>query len=193
MRDFDIRRVLRREIGYRYDGDPDTLIVEELGLCQGVARVDLAVINGSVHGYEIKSEHDTLARLPSQTHVYNRVLDFATIVTAPMHADKVADIVPSWWGVSIVVSREGALQLVSKRAPRRNRDIDSFAFAQLLWRDEALEVLSERGMAGGMKSRRREYLWKRLANDLSLDELGSIVRERLRRRGPNWRVPAPPT
>src|SRR5438045_2701845 len=99
MRDIDIRLALRSSIEREHGGDADTRIVEELGLCQGIARVDLAVINGNVHGYEIKSEHDTLARLPAQTHTYNQVLDFVTIVTAPAHAHKIRCIVPKWWGV----------------------------------------------------------------------------------------------
>jgi hypothetical protein len=108
MRDIDIRRALRLEMLRLHGDESDTRIVEELGLCQGIARVDLAVVNGSVHGYEIKSEHDTLARLPSQTDVYNRALDFVTIVTAPAHAEKIGDIVPPWWGVwSVSQDKDG--------------------------------------------------------------------------------------
>src|SRR5690242_7332263 len=72
MRDIDIREALRAEIARRHNGESNTLVVEELGLCQGIARVDLAVVNGSVNGYEIKSAHDTLSRLPAQSDVYSR-------------------------------------------------------------------------------------------------------------------------
>ena len=49
--------------------EPNTVFLEELGLCQGDARVDYAVINGAMNGYEIKSDRDKLVRLPHRlTH-----------------------------------------------------------------------------------------------------------------------------
>ena len=191
MRDIDIRRALLSEMMRLHRGEPDTRIVEELGLCQGIARVDVAVVNGSVHGYEIKSEHDTLARLPSQADIYNRTLDFVTIVTARAHADKVRDIVPSWWGIWIAIQYGGDLRLEVSRASEQNPEISPFAFAQLLWRDEALQALIDRGLATGMRSKTREELWRRLASALAFDDLGNVVRERLKRRGADWRSPSP--
>ena len=32
------------------------LLIHELGVCAGLARVDIALVNGSLHGFEIKSE-----------------------------------------------------------------------------------------------------------------------------------------
>ena len=191
MRDIDIRRALRVEIARRHYNEPDSVIVEELGLCQGIARVDLAVVNGSLHGYEIKSEQDTLARLPGQTDIYNRALDFVTIVTARNHTDKIGNIVPSWWGIWSAIQDGDKLRLNTSREPARNPNIIPFALAQLLWRNEALEALTDRGLALGMRSKPREELWRRLADLLTLEELGHIVRERLKQRGADWRAPAP--
>jgi hypothetical protein len=192
MRDIDIRQALLAEMERLHGCEPDTRIVEELGLCQGLARVDLAVVNGSVHGYEIKSEHDTLARLPSQTGIYNRALDFVTIVTAPTHADKIGSIIPSWWGVLSVTQDEKGVHLRPSREPHRNPVIDPFALAQLLWRDEAFQALADHGLAAGMRSKPREHMWRRLASDLTLEDLGEVVRERLKRRGADWRALALP-
>jgi hypothetical protein len=191
MRDIDIRRKLRVDKRLHF-GDPDTRIVEELGLCQGIARVDIAVVNGSIHGYEIKSECDTLERLPGQISIYNRALDFVTVVTAPAHADKVRKVVPVWWGIWTAIQGKGGLRLKSSRKALRNPEVIPFALAQLLWREEALEVLDQCGLANGIRSKPRQELWRRLASDLTLEDLGSTVRDRLRRRGANWRSPAPP-
>jgi len=191
MRDIDIRRELRRKVSRQYGADPDTLVIEELGLCQGVVRVDLAVINGSIHGYEIKSEHDTLDRLPGQSQVYNRVLDYVTIIASPTHAEKVAQLVPEWWGVSIALPIKGGVILKAERQPSRNASTDPFAFAQLLWRNEALEVLTALGLADGMRSKPRDLLWKRLADELGPRRLGKIVRQRLKDRATYWRAPLP--
>ena len=98
MRDLDIRRALRGEIALLYQDDPDTLVVEELGLCEGDARIDVAVINGSITGYEIKSERDTLDRLPSQMHIYSRCLTYVTVVATELHLAQIHAVVPRWWG-----------------------------------------------------------------------------------------------
>ena len=187
VRDAEIRKSLREELVGRHAGEPDTRIVEELGLCQGIARVDLAVVNGRLHGYEIKSESDTLSRLPAQIETYNRALEYVTIVVSPSHADKVVTLVPPWWGLVRAVKRAEQLRLVESRKPRPNPCIVPFALAQFLWRDEALQVLADHGLADGMRSKPRAALWKHLCAAVPVDELGSIVREKLKLRRGDWR------
>jgi len=189
MRDIDIRLALREIMTRRHGNEPDTLIVEELGLCQGIARVDMAVVNGSLHGYEIKSESDTLVRLPGQTDVYNRALDFVTIIAAQTHAHKISTMVPTWWGIWVAVPEVDGLKFQKKREAQQNPDVSAFALAQLLWREEALQALADRHLATGMRGKTREKLWRRLA-ELEVDVLGKIVRQQLKQRGADWR-PAP--
>ena len=191
MRDIDIRRALRRDVESLHGLDPETIVIEELGLCQGLARVDVAVINGTVHGYEIKSERDTLSRLPSQSDTYNRVFDYVTIVTSTAHVKKIADVVPKWWGISVALPQLNDVKIVKNRLPRLNRRVDPFALAQLLWREEVLEELGALGLAAGMKSKPRMELWKRLATALPIEHLGEIVRRRVKQRPPDWRSHEP--
>lgn len=188
VRDIDIRRELRREVERRHQHETDTRILEELGLCQGLARVDLAVVNGSLHGYEIKSERDTLARLPAQSDIYNRTLDFVTIVTEPAHAPKIETIVPPWWGIWCVLTDALAPRIEVLRDPTANPEPVPFAMVQLLWREEALQALSDRGLAGGLRSKPRAQLWRHLATDLTREELGAVVRDCLKRRGASWKA-----
>jgi hypothetical protein len=186
MRDIDIRRKLRTD-GRLHFGEPDTRIVEELGLCQGIARVDIAVVNGSIHGYEIKSDRDTLSRLPGQVDIYSRALDFVTVVTGQSHVDMVKKIVPRWWGIWTAVSDNSEPRLESERNSLRNPAVEPFSLAQLLWREEALEALEGLGLATGMRSKARKELWSRLASELTVRQLGEIVRDRLKRRSAAWR------
>jgi hypothetical protein len=185
MRDIDIRQKLRDDERL-HSGEPDTRVVEELGLCKGIARVDIAVVNGSIHGYEIKSERDTLARLPGQIDIYNRALDFVTIVTSPTHVEKIDKLVPSWWGIWIAIEDDKEFGLEITREPCPNPNIIPFAIAQLLWRDEALQALADWGLATGLRSKPREELWRRLASEVPLKDLGNIVRGYLKRRRPDW-------
>jgi hypothetical protein len=175
----------------RHAAEVGTLIVDELGLCQGVARVDLAVVNGSLHGYEIKSECDTLERLPGQRDVYSRALDFVTIVTSAKHAKKIRGSVPQWWGIWAASSSRDGIELRQMRKPRPNPGVDARAVAELLWRHEALEELESRALAHGLRGKPRRELWARLADSMPMTELCTVVRERLKRRR-RWRAAARP-
>jgi hypothetical protein len=61
-------------------------IVEEMGIA-GEARVDIALIGDHLHRFEIKSERDSLRRLPAQVEVYSRVFDYVTLVVDTRHLD----------------------------------------------------------------------------------------------------------
>src|SRR5439155_10222560 len=88
LRDRDVRQALHRKVLRDHHGDANTLVLDELGLRHGACRVDIAVVNGYLHGYEIKSDSDTLDRLPAQVAVYNLVLDRATLVVGERHLQK---------------------------------------------------------------------------------------------------------
>src|SRR3954470_9343574 len=145
MRDLDIREALRRDLRARFARDPDTRIIEELGICQGSIRIDLAVANCLLHGYELKSAADTLERLPAQAAAYSRTFDQVTIVTASRHLELTLRMVPDWWGIVQANEHCGSLNLEVIRPPHDNPSIDPFAVAQLLWRDEALSLLEQGG------------------------------------------------
>jgi hypothetical protein len=185
MRDRDIRQALVAELRRAFRDDADTLIVEELGLCQGQARVDVAVVNGALHGFEIKSDQDTLERLPGQVEIYNRALDTISLVFSGRSASDLEKVIPSWWGM--LEAKSGpVVHLEELRPALRNPLTDAYAIAQLLWRDEALEVLSQLGLQAGCGSKPRNYLWAKLAANLALDDLRDRVRETLRERV-DWR------
>jgi hypothetical protein len=98
MRDGDVRRVLRDRLAAACAHDENTLLVDALGLCRGTVRVDLAIVNGILKGYEIKSERDNLTRLENQASVYSQVFDTVTLVAAERHLMAAKAIVRSWWG-----------------------------------------------------------------------------------------------
>lgn len=187
MRDYDIRIALKQELDSIRSIEPDTLIIDEVGLCKGTVRVDIAVVNGTFNGYEIKSEQDTLERLPAQQEVYSKIFDTVTIVTSGRHIDKIMERVPRWWGITKAIMIRRSVQLQVIRQPALNPHIDSFSLAQLLWRDEALAVLKERSLEDKMLSKPRRALWQKIADNLSIEEVREVVRERLKARL-NWRA-----
>jgi hypothetical protein len=180
VRDRDVRDVLYAQLWVEHRG-ADTLVLDELDLC-GSARVDVAVVNGALSGFEIKSARDTLRRLPGQVDVYSEVLDFVTLVAAERHADEVEHLVPPWWSLCVASEVDGTVQLEEVRPAEVNPNPQASSIVQLLWRDEALAALQERGLDRGVRSRPRQVLWDRLVSELPLGEIQMIVREALKRR-----------
>lgn len=154
----------------------------------GASRADITVINGLMHGYELKSKSDNLLRLPQQVKYYSSIMDKTTLVVSECHAKQAMGIIPDWWGVKIAV--EGARSGISLQTERRNRlnpSVDKIALSMLLWKDEMLSILSELGEDRGLKSKPRRILWTKLADLLETDDLRNLVRAKLKARI-NWKV-----
>lgn len=192
MRDYDIRSAMTEHALARHLQDPDTLVVHEFGLRHGHVRVDIAVVNGSIHGFEIKSDRDTLHRLDRQIEAYNSVLDYATIVVGERHADKAMSALPDWWGAMIArPAAAGGIRLSNLRKARRNPTQNPLAIAELLWKDEVACALEQLGFTPKSLRRPRRELYAELAGAVSPTRLRSLVRSALKNRT-NWRdLPMP--
>ncbi len=183
MRELDIRRALRTHLDFVYEKDPTALILEELGVCSGAVRVDMAVVTGTLKGFEIKSDQDTLKRLPLQASAYNKVFDTLTIVVGARHLQRIVAMVPPWWGILVLDGRPGDQpSLQCFRPEALNSDLDALALVQLLWRDEALAMLRANGLEAGLRSKPRRHLWEALARNIPLSDLREMVRTKLKAR-----------
>lgn len=188
MRDIDVRRAVHKKILMEHHKDPDTLVIDEFSLNQGLCRVDIAVLNGRLHGYELKSASDTLERLPAQIQHYSAVMDRVTLVVADNHADKALLLLPSWWGVKLAtLGLRGAVHLKTLRKERQNPGQDKLALATLLWKEEVINILQEHGFERGLKNKPRRVLWQLLATELDMSQLRDVVRTTLKARS-GWRA-----
>lgn len=187
VRDQEIRLALRSWLNDQHAGDADTRVVEELGLFQGRARIDVAVINGLLSGYEIKSQQDTLDRLPTQIDAYSQILDEVTVIASDCHAADVHRLVPPWWGIMVAHPSDGSLLFEQRREAARNPAPDRHALVQLLWRTEALAALEAFQLAEGLRRKPRRFIWERLADELPWGTLHEIVRNTLKSRD-GWRA-----
>jgi hypothetical protein len=181
MRDADIRRVLRKSHLSKFIADKESKVVNELGVGNMDAIIDMAVINGSLHGFEIKSEYDTLNRLPRQLSAYCKTFDYLTIISAKKHLPHLLNLLPNWCGIIIVGNK-----LKEYRKPKKNIDTDNYSVAQLLWKNEAIEILNECGIHKGIKYKTKQVLWSLLANSLDKGTLSLKVREKIKIRA-NWK------
>ncbi|MGE7795005.1 sce7726 family protein [Lysinibacillus fusiformis] len=186
LKDQDIRDILDRKLNLKHRGE-DVRIVHELGVLHGQSRVDIAVVNGILHGYEIKSESDNLLRLPNQIIDYNKVFDRMTIVVQRKYLAEVKEIIPKWWGILLVTTYKGENHLREIRKGRLNPNVDSLSLSMLLWKNEALQCLKDRGLQKGYLSKPREVLYQHISDSLPLPEIKEIVNHKLKTRD-NWRV-----
>lgn len=188
MKDIDVRMAVHAKILKDHHNDPDTLIVDEFCINLGSVRADIAVINGILHGYELKSSNDTLERLPSQIEHYSSVMDKATLVVAENHVDSAVHLLPHWWGIKVVSQgKRGAMHLASLRRNKRNPCVSNLALAQLLWKEECIFILDKMGLAKGNKSKPRYELWNVVAANVPLEVLKDEVRTLLKKRT-GWRA-----
>lgn len=182
LKDIDIRNVLLRKLQNKFMDDQETKIVNEMGVLHGQSRIDVAVINGIIHGYEIKSESDTLDRLPDQIKSYNLVFDRMTIVVQRNYLKEVRALIPKWWGIFLITRRKGNINIREVRKGRLNPNIDPLALSNLLWREEALDILKEKGLHKGYLSKPRREIYQRLVEYIGIEELKHHVSKQLRSR-----------
>ncbi|GIO06234.1 hypothetical protein J31TS6_22620 [Brevibacillus reuszeri] len=186
LRDHDVREILLEKLTSIHEHEQDTRIINELAVCGGLSRVDVAVVNGVLHGYEIKSESDTLYRLQSQMTEYNKVFERVTIVAAEDFLPKLRETVPPWWGIMVVKNRKGKILLNSVKKGRKNPSIEADSLVQLLWRQEALELLKKRGLEKGFLSKPKAAIYDQLVKEIPLRELVNEVNDVLKYRE-GWR------
>ena len=190
MNDPQIRTSFHQKYLRRYHCDSATLVVDELGLQHGKCRADIAVINGHLIGYEIKSDIDSLRRLNGQIDSYNAVFDRVSAIVATRHLREAVAILPEWWGViSASEGPSGAIHFRTIRRPKQNVHVDDYAVTQLLWRDEAQEILAKLGVHGKQLREKRANLYGCIVSKLDSCELRRTIRDYLMKRTV-WRRPA---
>jgi hypothetical protein len=63
----------------------DAVVINEMVISNWSRRADIAVANGRLYGYEIKSDYDTLKRLDGQISTYTQHFDKTTVIVTQKH------------------------------------------------------------------------------------------------------------
>lgn len=182
LTDWDVRATLSDALRRHYRRS-NTLILHEMAVQGGTARMDVAVLNGHFEGYEIKSDFDSLRRLPRQIERYSLVFDRLSIVTTDRHLEALDHVLPAWCGLLVASLNRRKVLLHSARPPAQNPDVDICEVLRLLRFEEAKSVAVQFGVScegrfGG------EGLAERLAASAHSDALRAAVLGLL--RGRNW-------
>lgn len=182
LSDTDIRPALKAHLLAEHMDDAGAVLFDELGICRGQVRIDLAVVNGILHGFEIKSDRDSLRRLAGQADIYSKVFDRTTLVVGERHLDEALKIIPFWWGVWRVESTCKGPRFKVARRGTKNVNVDARLLVELLWLDEAVTLLEQRGAARGIKGKPRSVVWDRICEQLCTKDIATAVREHLKAR-----------
>lgn len=136
-----IRDLVKAEIPRLLRSDSHALLVEEMEVCSGRARVDLAIIGNYLIGIELKGPKDDVNRLPGQAKAYSQCFDRVVLVVHESLVDKARPLVPDWWGLAVSSHENGKLTYKFERRPKPNPGLDIDALLSLLWREEIDSLL----------------------------------------------------
>lgn len=187
MNDHSIRKSFHKAVLNRHHSAKHTLVLDELGLMHGACRADIAVVNGKLIGFEIKSDEDSLNRLKTQVEAYNAVFDRISIVVGERYRETIPRRVPRHWGIfTTQVDKSGNVRFCLHRPAMPNPNVKPTAIARLLWRDEAIEILRNSRAPAHIFRAPRGRIYQFLARTLPLQKLKMLVREQLKARK-NWR------
>jgi hypothetical protein len=147
--------------------------------------VDVAVVNGIMHGYEIKSDLDNLDRLPRQMEYYNRAFERMTIVASRKYLNEIKEIIPTWWGIKTISVDQS--KLIDIRKGRKVSFQDQDIIVNLLWKKELEGLVDYLGLPKSLKKMRKKQLLSILREEADFKVIKNYVYEVLKTRA-NWRV-----
>jgi len=189
MNDLEIRQNFHRKELYRYHANKDTLVINELGLNNGKSRADIAVINGSLIGYEIKSDNDSLLRLKQQVQAYDSVFNKSYIIVSHRYQKIIHKYIPEFWGIIISEkSKKNVVNFNLARKAYKNKKTKPIFIARLLWRTEVIEILKNCKVSSKFLRQPREILYESLIEIYNTKALQKIIIKYLKNRK-NWRHP----
>jgi hypothetical protein len=177
-----VRHSLREEVLAAVSHSAEA--VYEFWVPRSNERADVAVIgSAAIDGFEIKTERDTLKRLPRQAEAYTRLFDRCHAVLALRHVDRAIEILPPWWGLLVIGTDDGPT-FIRVRNAGANNGVDPETLVRLLWRAEVHAALCGLGAPPDPKAGRFR-MWEQLLSLLDLDGLKAVVRDALLHRDPS--------
>lgn len=185
VRDTDVREGLKTEVASRM-GDQPHLLVPEVDIRWSVpARADALLIANRISGFEIKSDVDSLSRLPRQVSAYGQIVERAYLVVGERHRVKATELVPAWWHIWVATWSDQKVVVRETRRGRLNPTVSPLAVTSFLSRQQ---LVTELGRLG------EKRLSSKSVDDLRLllvGRLGSAAVMKVARAGmldrPDWR------
>lgn len=145
MRDTDVRPALVAAVARRVGAKPHVLVPEVDVRWSVPARMDALLVADRISGFEIKSDVDSLTRLPRQIEAYGAVVERAVLVVGDRHLAAGTTAVPEWWTIWGARWRNDTVVIREVRRGRLNPSLDPLALTTFMSRDDLSEALRARG------------------------------------------------
>lgn len=163
--------------------EPGSMRIDELcfnswGGKQG--RIDICVVNSHLHCYEIKSDGDSngLERLSRiQVRLYSQLMDYLSVIITPKYLSSVKRRLPPFWGIYLY---ENGLVEPERFPVINDKLVDARIVTGLLWKDSALQLLSDNGLERGFARKAKGYLHDHIAAHVDFPIIHEAVRRQLK-------------
>ena len=149
------------------------------------ARLDVLLVADRIVGFEIKSDVDSLHRLPRQVEAFSMVVERATLVVGERHQTAASAIVPPWWSIWVARWRDDRATIRQTRGGRLNPEVDPLAVTSFLSRGDLTGVLRLHGHRR-LSSMSVDQLRMAVAAELGPRQTVKYARTTMLRR-PEWR------
>ena len=174
----EIKSVLIDRLFAKNEVCSDAVLISEMVVDSWARRADVVLANGKLSAFEIKSDFDTLTRLPGQLESYRALFERVVVVITPRFLEKVEEIAPEGVGIW-VVEGDGPDSIREKRRAR-TFDLSPDSAITMMTVTDLRRLLSANGIAGAARAPRREL--EELARKLTKKDLGVAARDSVKRR-----------
>lgn len=156
--------------------DDDAVLISEMTVANWSRRADVVLANGALWAFEVKSELDSLTRLPGQLDAFTTHFEKVCVVCAPRFETGARALLPE--GVGLWVAQDDG-RLRERVRPRYAR-LTKTAAVGLMKANELRALLSCNGFTG-IADLPRSGLVER-AMQLPASDLASAARDAVKRR-----------
>ena len=172
MNDKSIRKIL---ISYLQTTNHEIRIYQEKSI--GSSICDVMAVTDRLIGYEIKSNHDTLARLDNQIKEYTKFFDENYLVVSDKYAAEAIDLLPDSWGIIRINNDE----VLMTRAAKVNKEVSRRRQLSMLWKLELKNLLIKNSLPL-YAQKEKGYIADRLKDSVDGAVLGKQIANELLHR-----------
>lgn len=158
----------------------NAVLINEMVYANWSRRADLAVANGHLHAFEIKSDLDSLRRLQGQIGIYLQRFDKLTLVVSPKFVDTIIATTPTRVAVWSACWEDKGIKIKVVRSGKQEKIEDRDVLIDYFLRDELYLFLSSRGVTVRRSAPRSELV--KLAKEQPVSKLREYLLHSLKLR-----------
>lgn len=133
IKDKDIRSAFHTKFSQKFSSG--SIVIDEFNIGDDT-RADIVIASDFLYGLEIKSEADTLDRLPKQVVGYDHTCDRPGIIVHESHLKGATEIISPWWDIYVATGSPDKVILEHARKGWTSEELNPIVILNLLWRRE---------------------------------------------------------